>query len=81
MKIPPLNNIEENSVDYVVSFQVTEHIQDDNSFLKEIYRVLKPGGSVILTTPNKLMSLTRNPWHIREYTTTEIKKLIKKVFS
>ena len=80
MKIPPLNNIEENSVDYVVSFQVMEHIQDDNSFLKEIYRVLKPGGSVILTTPNKLMSLTRNPWHIREYTPAEIKKLIKKYF-
>ena len=32
MEIPPLKNIEENSVDFVVTFQVIEHIQDDNYY-------------------------------------------------
>ena len=50
MEIPPLHNIESNSIDYVVTFQVIEHIQDDNYFLEEIYRVLKPGGKLLLTT-------------------------------
>ena len=49
MEIPPLKNIEENSVDFVVTFQVIEHIQDDNYFLKEIFRVLKPGVNYFTT--------------------------------
>lgn len=80
MEIPPLLNIEANSIDFVVSFQVIEHIQDDNYFLREIFRVLKPGGKLLLTTPNKLMSLSRNPWHIREYTPFEMKDILRKYF-
>ena len=80
MEIPPLLNIESDSVDFVVTFQVIEHIQDDNFFLEEIHRVLKPGGILLLTTPNKLMSLSRNPWHIREYTPIEMKKVLCNYF-
>ena len=49
---PPFQTLENDSFDSVVSFQVIEHIKDDKSFLKEIYRVLKPGGVAVLTTPN-----------------------------
>lgn len=80
MKVPPLVNFENSIFDYVVSFQVIEHIEKDEFFLREVYRVLKPGGILILTTPNKKMSLTRNPWHIREYTPSEIQELFNKVF-
>jgi len=80
MKVPPFQNIADNSFDYVVSFQVIEHIEKDEFFLREIYRVLKPGGKLILTTPNREMSLTRNPWHIREYFQKEIHILFDKVF-
>jgi SAM-dependent methyltransferase len=64
----------------VLSFQVIEHIKDDLLFLKEIYRVLKPGGKALLTTPNRSKSLTRNPWHIREYTSTELSLLAQPIF-
>ena len=79
-EVPPLKDIEENSIDFVVSFQVIEHIKEDNKFLAEIQRVLKPGGELILTTPNIKMSLSRNPWHIREYSPKDIDELLKKYF-
>ena len=53
---------------------------DDDKFVKEIFRVLKPGGKLILTTPNLLMSLSRNPWHIREYRPSEMKNILRKYF-
>jgi 2-polyprenyl-3-methyl-5-hydroxy-6-metoxy-1,4-benzoquinol methylase len=79
--IPPLSGIAGNTFDFVVSFQVIEHIQNDDLFVKEIYRVLKPGGKAIITTPNIRLSLTRNPWHIREYTAAGLQTLIQKYFS
>jgi ubiquinone/menaquinone biosynthesis C-methylase UbiE len=78
--IPPLP-YPENSFDSIVSFQVIEHIKDDHSFLKEISRVLKPNGFALITTPNRPMSLSRNPWHEREYTGEELATLAKKYFS
>ena len=79
--IPPLSDFADNTFDSVVSFQVIEHIKDDHLFLKEINRVLKPGGVALISTPNRPMSLSRNPWHEREYTATELTDLSKKYFS
>ncbi|MGE0587545.1 MAG: methyltransferase domain-containing protein [Cyclobacteriaceae bacterium] len=79
--IPPFHGLEDNSFDTVISFQVIEHIEDDKYFLKEINRVLKPGGTAYLTTPNRIMSLSRNPWHIREYTADELLSLARECFS
>lgn len=80
MNIPPLGGLEDNTYDSIVSFQVIEHIQDDFLFLKEIHRVLRPGGIALLTTPNRKMSLSRNPWHIREYLPNELSSLASRIF-
>jgi len=81
MHIPPFTGIADNTFDTVVSFQVIEHIKDDKSFLQEIHRVLKPGGKAIISTPNKKMTLTRNPWHVREYFAPELESLSNSIFS
>ena len=81
MNIPPLQELKDNAYDSVVSFQVIEHIEDDVLFLKEIHRVLKPGGVALITTPNRSMSLSRNPWHIREYLPQQLKSLAGSVFA
>lgn len=73
--VPPLP-FKDESFDYVVSFQVIEHIADDKRFIGEVYRVLRKGGKFIVTTPNRPMSLTRNPWHVREYTSEELYMLL-----
>ena len=78
---PPFEGLEENRFDSVVSFQVIEHVKQDGDFLKEIYRVLKPGGMAVLTTPNIRKTLTRNPWHIREYTAQQLTSLASKYFN
>lgn len=80
MNIPPLHELKDNAYDSIVSFQVIEHIEDDKLFLKEIHRVLKPGGIALITTPNHSMSLSRNPWHIREYLPEQLKSLAESVF-
>ncbi|MCZ8023372.1 MAG: class I SAM-dependent methyltransferase [Cyclobacteriaceae bacterium] len=81
MSLPPLHGLPDNAFDVVVSFQVIEHIENDLFYLQEINRVLKPGGRALVTTPNRKMSLTRNPWHIREYLPNELLLLAKKVFT
>lgn len=73
--VPPLPFADE-SFDYVVSFQVIEHIRRDREFVREVRRVLKKGGKFIVSTPNRPMSLTRNPWHVREYTLDEFGALL-----
>ncbi|MEQ8905436.1 class I SAM-dependent methyltransferase [Ekhidna sp.] len=71
---------EDNTFDSIVTFQVIEHVKDDEGFIKEIHRVLKPGGKALITTPNIKMTLSRNPWHEREYTGDELTVLCKKYF-
>lgn len=45
---------ENNTFDYGISVSVLEHTDDPISYLKEILRVLKPGGFLYLGFPNKL---------------------------
>lgn len=81
MFLPPLKDIPSDTFDFVITFQVIEHIENDDYFLKEAARVLKPGGKLYLTTVNKVFSLTRNPWHVREYLADELANLMRKHFS
>jgi 2-polyprenyl-3-methyl-5-hydroxy-6-metoxy-1,4-benzoquinol methylase len=80
INVPPLTGLKDNSFDFVISFQVIEHIKKDKELVKEVFRVLKPGGKYIVSTPNIKTSLTRNPWHIREYTIDEFDTLLKTSF-
>ena len=69
------------SFDCVISFQVIEHIRRDEEFVREVSRVLRKGGVFVVSTPNAPMSLTRNPWHVREYTATQLTRLLRGSFS
>ncbi|MBW7998236.1 MAG: class I SAM-dependent methyltransferase [Candidatus Glassbacteria bacterium] len=72
--------------DAAVSFQVIEHVDDDAMFVAEISRVLKPGGMLLMTTPNRLLRLDpgQTPWnryHKREYSPADLKEVLSAKFS
>lgn len=75
----------EASFDLVTSFQVIEHIVDHRRYLEEIQRVLRPGGTVLFTTPNAVLRLDpgMKPWnrfHVREFNAEELTELLRRYF-
>ncbi len=74
--------VSDNSVEVVVSFETIEHLSDQGKFLSECRRVLKPGGLLICSTPNR--TLTRwapeNPFHLCEFTVEEFKEALNNIF-
>jgi 2-polyprenyl-3-methyl-5-hydroxy-6-metoxy-1,4-benzoquinol methylase len=75
-----------NQFDLVTSFQVIEHIIDMDAYLNEIWRVLKPGGIVVFTTPNAAIRLDPDmkPWnrfHIQEFTPSRLEALLRPTFA
>jgi SAM-dependent methyltransferase len=71
--------------DAVVSFETVEHVADDEGFLAELWRVLRPGGSLVLSTPNALVSspsgCVTNPFHVREYRLRDLRALLGRRFT
>jgi ubiquinone/menaquinone biosynthesis C-methylase UbiE len=72
--------LEDASVDIVTSFETLEHTTEHEEFLKEIKRVLIPGGMLIMSTPDTIPYKVRepiNPYHVKELTTEEFEQLIQ----
>jgi SAM-dependent methyltransferase len=68
-------------VDLVTNFQVIEHLSDPVRFLTAVRAALKPGGRLLLTTPNRLTSVSENPVHVREYVADELLAMVRPLFS
>jgi SAM-dependent methyltransferase len=69
-------------VDVVANFQVIEHLWDQSAFLAECHRVLRPGGTLLVTTPNRLTfspgrDTPLNPFHTRELAPDELDQLLR----
>ena len=61
----------------MASLQVIEHVWNHAEFVGECLRVLRPGGALLITTPNRLTfspgrDTPRNPFHTHEFTADEL---------
>ena len=74
----------DNEFDLVVSFETLEHLEDQETMIKEIKRVLKPGGLLIISTPDKKNYSDKrqhvNPFHIKELYGGEFEALLLSAF-
>lgn len=73
--------LEDESVDVVVSFETIEHIVEYNHFLKEIKRVLKKGGLLLMSTPNYRGEIVKNTYHVSNFTTESFVKAVSDEFA
>ena len=70
--------------DIATSFQVIEHISDVRKFLKELKRVVKPGGLIFISTPNvsdKAKKSSNNSFHVNEMSYYDLNELLTSEFN
>jgi ubiquinone/menaquinone biosynthesis C-methylase UbiE len=51
------SNMPDATMDLILCSEVVEHIPDSSLAIREMYRLLKPGGSLILTTPQRTSTM------------------------
>ncbi|MDO4343732.1 MAG: class I SAM-dependent methyltransferase [Eubacteriales bacterium] len=78
---------EDNFFDVVISFETIEHVDEkiQMAFLKEIVRVLKNDGILIMSTPNKKVYTDdahqeATEWHVKEFYEDEFHDFIESRF-
>ncbi|ADH98035.1 class I SAM-dependent methyltransferase [Salisediminibacterium selenitireducens] len=64
--------------DTVISFETIEHVSDDRQFFHNLISLLKPGGTLVLSTPiGRGRSIpSKSPFHYFELTEEEIRQLV-----
>jgi SAM-dependent methyltransferase len=74
--------VRDDACDAVVSLQVVEHLWEQERFLHECRRVLRPGGALLVSTPNRITfspgrDTPLNPFHTRELSGAELAGLVR----
>lgn len=76
---PDVSCIPAESIDYIYSLNVLEHIKDDLGTLKDLYQKLKPGGRLFLYVPAfdiLYSSMDKKVGHLRRYRISGLTRLL-----
>jgi 2-polyprenyl-3-methyl-5-hydroxy-6-metoxy-1,4-benzoquinol methylase len=71
--------LDDGSIDVVVSFETIEHVPDDNALIREMSRLLRAGGRLICSTPNR-WPLEVAEHHLREYDVGSFRQILEGFF-
>lgn len=76
--------LDDSSIDVVVSYETIEHVLDPNTMMKELKRVLKNDGILLISTPDKKHYSDdrnyKNPFHVKEFYLEEFKSFMQGYF-
>jgi 2-polyprenyl-3-methyl-5-hydroxy-6-metoxy-1,4-benzoquinol methylase len=78
-----LKEIEDGFFDAIISYETLEHVESPKKLLSEFYRVLSPGGRLILSVPNDWADETGedpNPYHLHVYDFEKLKSQLSSLF-
>jgi SAM-dependent methyltransferase len=64
--------LDSDSFDLVVCFEVIEHVYGHEQVLDELRRVLRPGGTLLISSPNREVYAPGNPYHVHEFVPDEL---------
>jgi SAM-dependent methyltransferase len=73
-------DLDAESSDLVVCFEVIEHVVDTDAVLDELARVLAPGGLLLISSPNRDRYVPGNPHHRYEFLPDELKAELERRF-
>lgn len=65
-------DLEDDSFDLVVCFEVIEHFEEPQAILDQLVRVLAPGGVLLVSSPNRGVYPPGNPHHHHEFKPAEL---------
>lgn len=68
----------EKNFDVACAFDVIEHLKDPEQALHSTHKILRPGGVIILTTPNDYKHMSNDPTHINVKKPEAWRKIVKK---
>ena len=69
------------SVDAIAALQLIEHLTNPDAFISGAARSLRPGGMLIVSTPNRAtFPAGQNPFHTHEYDASELEALLRRRF-
>ena len=72
---------EDDAFDLVVCFEVIEHIERREQAMREFARVLRDGGTLLISSPNRNTYPPGNEFHVHEYTPDELDEELSKHFA
>ncbi|MBO9715290.1 MAG: methyltransferase domain-containing protein [Pseudoxanthomonas sp.] len=78
-----LEHVPDASIDFIAAFETIEHVPHPEEYLRQLKRVLKPGGRVMVCAPNDWTDETGrdpNPHHLHVYTWERLKGEIERHF-